>query len=594
MRSRFLGVQLIVSFLFCCLADATTYYVSNSGNDKNSGTSSSSPWQTITKVNGITLAAGDSVLFAGGQTFSGNLYFDASDKGTAANPITVSSYGTSRATINAATSYGLYAYNTAGFVVSNLNFVGSGASVNTKDGVTFYTDLPNNVALSGVTIRQIDVSGFGGQGISIGAWNASTHYKDVNIVGCSTHDNLEGGVVTYAQNNFSHTNVYVGYCQAYNNFGDPAATGNTGNGIVLGGVSGGVVEYCVAHDNGKNNFVPGEGPVGIWCYNSQYVTMQFNESHHNHTSGQHDGGGLDLDINTKNSIIQFNYSHDNDGAGYLLCCDGNNRDNTVRYNISQNDARKNGFGAIHTYGAVTNAFIHNNSVFMSAISPTPSGLYLATGTVNAHVQNNIFQTSGAARLVWMSGGQSGLVIQGNDYWPSGGAFVIVDNGATYSTLANWRTATGREKLSGASTGFNVDPKLVNAGGGGTLNDATWLPELSAYCLQPNSPMLDVGLNLPKLGANVGSQDFYGTSLAQGVGYDIGACEAKCDVMVEGAAMTAPGFLVNAMGTINKTNIIEASTDMVHWVALTNTTAGALQFIDTNASRMPARFYRVRQ
>src|SRR3954452_6201061 len=101
MRLRFLGLQIIVSFLLCCVADATTYFVANSGNDKNSGTSSSSPWQTITKVNGISFVAGDTILFAGGQTFNGSLNFDASDKGTASKPISVSAYGTGRATISA-------------------------------------------------------------------------------------------------------------------------------------------------------------------------------------------------------------------------------------------------------------------------------------------------------------------------------------------------------------------------------------------------------------------------------------------------------------------------------------------------------------
>ena len=48
----------------------TTYYVSNSGSDSNNGTSQATPFQTIGHVNGLTLHAGDSVLFNGGNTFS--------------------------------------------------------------------------------------------------------------------------------------------------------------------------------------------------------------------------------------------------------------------------------------------------------------------------------------------------------------------------------------------------------------------------------------------------------------------------------------------------------------------------------------------
>jgi hypothetical protein len=50
---------------------AATYYVSPTGNDSNNGTSTSTPWKTISKVNSVTLSAGDRVLFQGGQTFSG-------------------------------------------------------------------------------------------------------------------------------------------------------------------------------------------------------------------------------------------------------------------------------------------------------------------------------------------------------------------------------------------------------------------------------------------------------------------------------------------------------------------------------------------
>src|SRR4029077_18560841 len=62
--------------LFEALEDRTlmsTYYVSSSGSDGNSGTSTSAAWHSITKVNSVGLKAGDKVLFQGGQTFSGGL-----------------------------------------------------------------------------------------------------------------------------------------------------------------------------------------------------------------------------------------------------------------------------------------------------------------------------------------------------------------------------------------------------------------------------------------------------------------------------------------------------------------------------------------
>ncbi len=50
---------------------AKKYYVSAAGNDANNGTSFSTPWQTIAKVNSFTFAANDTILFRRGDTFYG-------------------------------------------------------------------------------------------------------------------------------------------------------------------------------------------------------------------------------------------------------------------------------------------------------------------------------------------------------------------------------------------------------------------------------------------------------------------------------------------------------------------------------------------
>ena len=48
----------IFNFIFCTTAMATSYYVSNSGSDKASGTSESSAWKTIAKLNLIVEMSG--------------------------------------------------------------------------------------------------------------------------------------------------------------------------------------------------------------------------------------------------------------------------------------------------------------------------------------------------------------------------------------------------------------------------------------------------------------------------------------------------------------------------------------------------------
>lgn len=84
-----------ITILFICLlpflTKATNYYVSNTGSDANSGTTSVVPWQTLTKVNGTTFSAGDNIYFERGGVFYGKLVI--SQSGSSGNPITYGTYG---------------------------------------------------------------------------------------------------------------------------------------------------------------------------------------------------------------------------------------------------------------------------------------------------------------------------------------------------------------------------------------------------------------------------------------------------------------------------------------------------------------------
>src|SRR5207248_10529012 len=83
-------------------AAAATYYVSPSGSDAASGTTPSAAWRTVAKLDAAALAPGDTVLFAGGSTFTGLLQPQGS--GTSASPIGFGSYGAGSATWRGASS----------------------------------------------------------------------------------------------------------------------------------------------------------------------------------------------------------------------------------------------------------------------------------------------------------------------------------------------------------------------------------------------------------------------------------------------------------------------------------------------------------
>lgn len=94
-KSKVMKKNLTLLFLiliFGLAANATTYYVSNSGSDNNSGTSTSAPWKTLAKVSSFTgFVAGDAILFNRGEVFYGMLKINNS--GSSGKPITYGAYG---------------------------------------------------------------------------------------------------------------------------------------------------------------------------------------------------------------------------------------------------------------------------------------------------------------------------------------------------------------------------------------------------------------------------------------------------------------------------------------------------------------------
>ena len=549
-RTRTSRCIMWVSVLLLAMSrvESADFYVdASTGNDANAGTSIQ-PWKSLGPANARAFAPGDRLLLTSGQTFIGPLWLDAGDVGTAASPISVTSTGTAAATISVpGDTPGINVYNAGGFAISNLIIVGPWArtaqSANTTSGLSFYCDILNQ-RKPYIRIDQVEVSGFR-DGIAIGGGNGAAGFTDVRITRSRSHDNQRTGLGTYAKVHYGVTQLYVGHCTFDNNPGDPTLTTNSGSGLVLGCVDSAIVERCVAHDNGIDCHA-NEGGCGIWAYDSNNVTFQDNESYSNKSSGVADGDGFDLDGACTNCIMQRNYAHDNDAAGFL-CWEyagaATWSGNVIRYNISQNDCRRLPYGAIHlgTSGpSMGGAEIHHNTIYLSGGAANIAAIRFATSTTGFNVRDNIFITTGGIPIVSVSSGQSNLVFNGNDYWSSGDAFQVSWSGNQYTSLSNWRTATGQE----ASGGFSVDPLLMNAGGGGIIGNVDNLFTLTAYQLQATSPLIDRGVSLGT--EPLGPSDFFGSSLPQGAASDIGAHERA-----GGGGNTAPTVSTVANQTINQ-------------------------------------------
>jgi hypothetical protein len=293
----------------------STYYVSDTGNDSLAGTSTATPWRTVKRVNTQKLKAGDKVLFQGGKSFSGGLLVPAGEGGTSAAPVTFSTYGSGRATINSGSLAGFEIIDTLGVSISNLRFVGSTA-VPSKiaAGIWVHTAIANK-SLSFLRISNCEVKNYGFEGIGIGVpIGSGATINDVGIDHSDIHGNKYGGIIVTGTAGYANKNYTFDHLRVYDNPGNPQSNGPLGSGIYLANVDTALVQRCVVYNNGA----AGAAPVGMWAAGSTRVTFQYNEAYNNHTRTTTDGGGFNFDWDTTNSTMQYNYSHGNDGPAFLL------------------------------------------------------------------------------------------------------------------------------------------------------------------------------------------------------------------------------------------------------------------------------------
>ena len=451
----------------------------------------------------------------------------------------IGSYGPGRATIdgNARSTEGaISVHNTAGVVIRDLLVVG-GPTLS-GDGISLYNDLPEERRLSGVTVERVDVSHFR-NGIGIGPGPRSLGFADVQVRDSAVHDNLLAGLATYgpaldpAAPKYANENITVSGVDAYRNVGDRDAVVNSGSGIVLGSVSVGLVERTTAHDNGAlSQYV--EGPIGIWAYDSTDIVIESSLSYHNRTS-RSDGGGFGLDRNVSDSLVQYNLSYDNDGAGYLIFGDARNRThsrNVLRFNISTKDSRRVAYhGGVSVIGGllgpaepggVIDLQIYQNTFVMMADADgfSPPAVMISDALERVVVRNNILVSLDGGPLVQAyNTADSGVTFEGNNYYARDGGVVANWAGAVFADLVAWRSATRQETASGSPTGLADDPGLAAVDPPTTVRHADEITAAVGFQLRRGSPMIGAGRT--GAGFDPGPRDFFGVELS-GPRADVGA------------------------------------------------------------------------
>lgn len=496
------------------------YYISPHGSDNNSGLSPQQAWQTVEKVNSLNFNPGDQVLFAGGFIYSGTLVFTSEDAGTTTNRLVISSFDGSYAVIDGGNRAALVADECDYLTVKNLVFKGTGRKQgNVAEGAYFTHS-------NFVEIDSMEIYGFQHSGIRV-------HICDnVKITHVYAHDNGFAGIhvtgtTIWDSTRYDNHNVTIGHCITENNPGDPTITDNhSGSGIIASSVERGVIEYCESFNNGWDMPWNGNGPVGIWTWDSRDFIIQYCISYDNKSAPDAaDGGGFDLDGGVSHSIIQYCLSFNNQGPGIGLFEFGAGKvwhDNIVRYNISQDDG-KNGQGSVaiwkgETGGTIRNCEIYNNTFYNS--NPDGPSLCIQNNWEGFHFRNNVFVYNGS--FLMQGNKLRDEKFENNCYWNLAGRPEFMHE----ADLQSWAIKTGNEMRQGRFIGIYADPLLLNMG-----RIRLTLPALlqSGECIDysplPNSPLIDTGLDLEHT-CNLypGEQDIFGHSIPRGKSFDIGAVE----------------------------------------------------------------------
>lgn len=383
-------------------ATNTAYYVDAvAGSDANTGTSQTAAWQTFTKVNATTFSAGDQILLHAGQTWTAQLAPKGS--GVSGNPITISAYGDGARPIvdgrNVAGGYSggaaVSLLNVSYWTISGLEVVNDNGKSNRGNMVLGVIPNPganrsgilvNNTSgaiQSGITIINNyvhDVNGCfvcsgadphtnGGIAVLADAMNGmgtgSSSYDTVQILdnvvenvgrtGIVFIDYSTGGVNSAVQSALSN-NITISGNQVKNTDSD---------GIIITGANNNLIERNRVDTAGLYSVNSTEpGSVGMYVAKANNNVMQFNE-----VSGVRkrliDGEAYDIDLYSTNSVVQYNYSHDNEG-GMVLLMGGNGAGSNavVRYNLSVNDAAV-AFGVFTlSSGLLSGTNIYNNTVYI--------------------------------------------------------------------------------------------------------------------------------------------------------------------------------------------------------------------------------------
>jgi hypothetical protein len=437
----------LLAIFYCSSFSQTTCFVDDiSGNDSNKGTSPSTAWKSLKKLNTITFMPGDSILFRRGGKWKGN--FVPKGSGKEGMPVVFDAFGNGTLpeidaagviASNEEASYTIRLFNQEYIEFRNLKIKNynpfevplpvksegnsayaysqkTGIYVEAKDAGTL-----KHIWFVGLELCDIngsmDTKDNGGILMEI-TWHNNeslrkpTRFEDVYLMGCYIHDVDRTG--------FSNTSVWWDR-SLRSRWGESLGNGKTdnwfpskkiivrnnkfertgANALIVRVAESPLVEYnffnqCALKGNGNASF-PFNCDNALFQYNEACYTVYNTEADSWDGKKDVDAGGFDSDWNCKNTVIQYNYSHHNGFGGILFCLSGgkvNFNDGTViRYNIFEDNKNH----VIRGSGPTTNTRVYNNLIYSGPENDSVIFIYHKSWggySDSTLYQNNIFVSKG--------------------------------------------------------------------------------------------------------------------------------------------------------------------------------------------------------
>lgn len=493
----------------------SSYYVSPSGNDANSGLSTSQAWQTIARVNQQLFSPGDRILLQCGGRYAGSLQPEGS--GVDGNPITISTYGTGAKPIIDGTGQdsAVKLFNQEYWQIDSLDITGSQHYGIFVSGDASYTTL-HYFRLTNLNVHDANGPGRWDSGlVMIAPIGDHLTFDDVVVDGVTAHNtNLWYGIHVGFNLNYSYptnpprsTNIIIRNSQVHDVYGDGITAAQSQNVLI---------EKNVAYQTGLAPAGISYTPNAIWSWQCDQTVVQYNEGYSTHSYSSYDGGVFDIDWGSSNTTVQYNYAHNADG--YCVAVMGAHNVTTtnsiVRFNICANNGRKAATAALQgdvyitTFagGSLNGVQIYNNTAYWN---PAGDAGWInernvsLTGSLPRFIQNNILY-SATPTLINVDGS---IPLNHNLYWNTAGSSIWRYASIAPTAFASFQQLTGQE-----AQGLYTDPKLNTP-----TYSAVGMP-VSAFTLAQNSPAIGSGAAW----SGMGSVDFFGNTLPVAGTADMGA------------------------------------------------------------------------